>query len=234
MLRHKKFLIVEDEPLIAAHLKTILASFECNNIAIAYDTADALTALAVFKPDMVLLDINLSNKPDGIDIASHINSNIKVPFIFVTAYSDAKTLSNAITQHPAAYITKPFKQADILAAIQLVFIKNPQLSKEYFNFKDGAEWVRLQTTTITHIESSGNYIIIYTIDKKYTLRNSLAWALEHLPEATFVKVHRGFIVNTHHIKELTIQHIKVSNTTIPISRQYKDCLLEKLHLANRK
>lgn len=234
MLRNKKLLIVEDEVLIAEHLKTILASFECKSIQMAHTKYDALAEIDSFMPDIVLLDINLSDKHEGIEIADYINNTCKLPFIFITAYSDSTTLSQALAKHPAAYITKPFKQADVLAAIQLVFLNNPQLSKDYLNFKDGTDTVRLNTHKITHIEGAGNYIIIYTTEKKYTLRNSLAWALENVPKDIFVKVHRAFIVNINHINELTIQQIKVNNTTIPVSRLYKDELLKKFKIARTK
>ncbi len=234
MLRNKKLLVVEDEVLIAEHLKTILASFGCKSIQMAHTKHDALAEIDSFMPDIILLDINLSDNHEGMEIADYINHTCKLPFIFITAYSDSPTLLLALAKHPAAYITKPFKQADVLAAIQLAFLNNPQLSNSYLSFKTGADLVRLNTNKITHIEGSGNYIVIYTTEKKYTLRNSLAWALENLPNDIFVKVHRAFVVNINHVNELTIQQIKVNNTTIPVSRLYKDELLEKFKISRTK
>lgn len=234
MLNVHKILIVEDEALIAAHLQTILEELNCTNIVVV-DTKDAaISTIDTLKPDITLLDINLSGNMEGIAIADYINKTCQLPFIFITAYADATTLSTALLKHPAAYITKPFKQADVIAAIQLVFLNSPKPKKEYLVFKANETLIRLNITAITHIEATGNYIVIHTKAKKFTLRHPLAWALENLPVHSFIKVHRSFVVNINHIQELNYHEVKVDNTTIPLSRIYKDALHEKLKLSRKK
>ncbi len=228
MLKDKSVLIVEDELLIATHLKTIIASFECKKIELAHTKKTAIAAFENFKPDLIILDINLENKNDGVELAAYINQTTKVPFIFVTAYSDMQTLTKALTQHPAAYITKPFKQTDVLAAIQLVFINNPNLNKVYINFKYGSEFVRLATSEIHLVKREGNYIKIYSATKKYLLRNSIDWVLDKLPEDIFLRVNRSIVINLFCIDKHTSEYVSVQNIQIPISRKIKHRLLEKI------
>jgi DNA-binding LytR/AlgR family response regulator len=234
MLAGKKILIVEDEAIIAEHLRMILEQYEATHIEWADTKEAAIKAINDGKPDISLLDINLSGKTEGIDIAQYINTTHKHPFIFITAYSESTLLTLALEKHPAAYITKPFKQADVIAAIQLALVYKPTATKEHLVFKNGDVVVKLNSNQITHIEASGNYIIIHQQQQKYTLRHTLAWALEHLPEADYLKVHRAFIVNINHIKEFNYHELKIGATTIPLSRLFKVALTEKIQLAKKK
>lgn len=228
MLEDYSILIVEDELLIATHLKAIIESFKCKKIELAHNKQMALACLEKFKPDLILLDINLEKKHDGIEVAAHINQTLKTPFIFITAYSDSLTLAKAINQFPAAFITKPFKQVDVLAAIQLIFVNNEKLKKGFLKFKYGNEWVSLNVNTISHVESSNNYIILFTPNKKYTLRHSLHWAEECLPNNIFVRIHRTYLININHVSHLKENQIQISNYTLPVSRSFKNNLIEKM------
>jgi DNA-binding LytR/AlgR family response regulator len=233
MLDGNTILIVEDEALIAEHLKTILEQLNCASIEVVDTKEAAISTIDSLKPDITLLDINLAGHMEGIDIADYINTTCQLPFIFITAYADATTLNKALIKHPAAYITKPFKQADVIAAIQLVFLNNTKPKTAYFVFKSGEVTVRLNTTAITHIEATGNYIVIHTKEKKFTVRHSLSWALENLPVMSFIKVHRSFIVNIHHIQTFNSHELKVAQTIIPLSRLYKEDLQQKINVTKK-
>jgi len=227
MLDGNTILIVEDEALIAEHLKTILEQLNCASIEVVDTKEAAISTIDSLKPDITLLDINLAGHMEGIDIADYINTTCQLPFIFITAYADATTLNKALIKHPAAYITKPFKQADVIAAIQLVFLNKTKQKTAYFVFKSGELTVRLNTTAITHIEATGNYIVIHTKEKKFTVRHSLSWALENLPAMSFIKVHRSFIVNIHHIQTFNSHDLNVAQTIKPLSRFYNKNLKKK-------
>lgn len=71
-----------------------------------------------YNPNIVLLDINLEDEVNGIEIAEYINEHHKIPFIYLTSYSDSDTFNKAKT-NPMAYITKPFKKSDIYTNIEL-------------------------------------------------------------------------------------------------------------------
>ena len=75
--------------------------------------------LILDKYDLVLLDINLEGEMDGIDIAKVINNNYKIPFIFITAYSDLATIERAKHTEPCAYVVKPYRKNDLLASITI-------------------------------------------------------------------------------------------------------------------
>lgn len=152
MLSTKKILIIDDEVLIAEHLKSIILSFDCKQIQLASNVKDALQMIDFFKPDLILLDIRLEKKFEGIDFALHLNEVYKIPFIYITAFSDKQTLSRALQTHPAAFITKPFRVPDIYAALSLVFINNPIANNDFIQFKYLKEHIKLATKNISFIE----------------------------------------------------------------------------------
>ena len=114
-----KILIVEDEPAIAENISLYLNNFDFEVSGIAYDSEDAFEQLQANTPDAVILDINLDSDKDGIDIASHINQQYGIPFLFLTAYADARTVDRAKQVLPAGYIVKPFNDSTLLASLQI-------------------------------------------------------------------------------------------------------------------
>ena len=65
------------------------------------------------KPDMILMDIKLKSKKDGIETADEIFRKYKIPVIYLTAYSDEDTLERAKRTQPYGYIIKPFEEKEI-------------------------------------------------------------------------------------------------------------------------
>lgn len=114
-----KVLIVEDEPVIAENVAVYLDNHDFEVSGIAYDSDEALEQLKTNTPDAVILDINLDSVQDGIDIAGFINQTLRLPFLFLTSYSDKDTLSRAKEVKPAGYIVKPFNEKTLLATLEI-------------------------------------------------------------------------------------------------------------------
>lgn len=211
----KTILIVDDEVLIAEYLKETLHAMGYQHVILAYDKAQALDLFKKFRPDLLLLDIRMQGQTDGIAIAEYVASQGDTPFIFITAHSDQEILGAALRTRPAAYLTKPFKKVDIQAAILLA--TNDKRLKNLV-FKDGYTTVVLPCYEVYYIESDGNYIGIVTANRKYTIRNSLAWCMEQLPEKQFKRIHRSFIVNMREVEKADSRHVFIRGRAIPKSR----------------
>jgi two-component SAPR family response regulator len=96
-------LIVEDDLLIAEMLKEMLLDLSYNVVKITKNYTQAVNELSVNNSiDLVFLDINLSDSKTGVDIAHQINNNSKVPFIYLTSYSDPKSIIEASATLPEA------------------------------------------------------------------------------------------------------------------------------------
>lgn len=212
-----KILIVDDDAMIAEYLKEILIELNYSNIVIAYSQSEAIETIKKFKPDVALLDIRLDKHTEGIDLAGIINNSYKIPFIYITAHSDKEIIHKAVQTKPLGYITKPYKNMDVYAALQLVNVMVPNS----FEFKDGYTNIKLLCSEILFVKSDDKYIEITTADKRYTLRNSLEWFLNEIDSTEFVRVHRSYVVNKNNISAHTTKEILINNIKIPVSRGFK-------------
>lgn len=213
-----RILIVEDEVLIAEYLKDILYSFGFEQVQLAHTIPQVKDVIALFNPEIILLDIRMENERTGISIAEDMCRQQGIPFIYITAHSDEQTMLAALATKPAGYITKPVKKADVYAAISILMNDREQRAEKYFVFKDAHASVRLASSDILYIKSKGNYTEIATGNKKYIVRQSLGTSIEQLPKDQFIRVHRSYIVNQAKIDKSTARHVYVNGIAIPVSR----------------
>ena len=118
-MENYRVLIVEDEVFIAEDLRMAIEDLGYDVCEVCYDSESALDAVYRFRPDMVLLDINIEGTLDGIDIARILESNYDIPYLFITALSDSLTIDRIKDLDPLAYIIKPFKEEDLRVSISI-------------------------------------------------------------------------------------------------------------------
>ncbi|MBE9092889.1 bifunctional diguanylate cyclase/phosphodiesterase [Tychonema sp. LEGE 07203] len=115
----KKILIVEDESIIAEDISDSLISLGYKITAIVYSGEEAIESAKEFRPDLVLMDVNLQGEIDGITAAEEIRSHFQIPVVYLTAYADENTLRRVNTTKPFGYIVKPFEEKNLHTTIQL-------------------------------------------------------------------------------------------------------------------
>jgi signal transduction histidine kinase len=118
-----KILIVEDEVIVAMDLKVTLVSMDHNVIGIANDFDSALYLIEKEKPELILMDINISGNIDGIETAEHVNERFKVPVVFLTAYSNPSVLKRIKKVVAYGYLLKPFNDQELKTVISIAFDK---------------------------------------------------------------------------------------------------------------
>lgn len=118
-----RILVVEDEAVIALRLQKRLKEMGYDVPDIAYSGEDAVEKAGRLRPDLVLMDIMLPGKLDGIDAAKIVKAEFDIPVIFLTAFSEDKILKRAKQAEPFGYLLKPFQDRDIKAAIEVALYK---------------------------------------------------------------------------------------------------------------
>ena len=120
-----RILIIEDEALQAQSLKEALEERGYEVTAVANNLKDALGYYYAQKPDIVIVDVYLNGKPDGIVFAQRINENkfTLKPFAFLTSSIDRKTFEQARITNPYCYLIKPFNVLELEFAIELAIEK---------------------------------------------------------------------------------------------------------------
>jgi two-component system response regulator LytT len=213
-----KILIVEDEVLIAEHIKDYLTGFGFSQIYMAHTKKLALHSLEKIQPDLVLLDLHLQHPKDGLDIAKILDEKENMPYIFITANADMLIIQEAIHTKASGYITKPVKKADLFASIQIALKVNSKPDNSFLLIKEHNTNVKISYDEILYIESNSNYINIFTRTQKIITRQSLDWAEQELPENQFMRIHRSYIINIRAVQRTNSKSVFIGEIEIPISR----------------
>ncbi|HWK44267.1 MAG TPA: diguanylate cyclase [Stellaceae bacterium] len=115
-----QILIVEDERIVALHLRQRLAKFGYEVTATVASGAQALREIHRKNPDVILMDIHIDGAIDGIETTRSIPPELRIPVIYLTAYSEEATLERARGTRPYGYLVKPFSDRELHATIQMV------------------------------------------------------------------------------------------------------------------
>lgn len=147
-------LIVEDEGIIAQGLKSQLESLGYNIIGIASSGSEAIKKVKKTRPDIILIDINLNGKIDGVETSKRISRILDIPVIFITANSDEATLRRAKIAKPFGYLIKPVEKRELHTTIEIALYRHKLEQK----VKDNEE--------IFHAISSSIKDAVILIDEK--------------------------------------------------------------------
>ena len=210
-----KAIIIEDEPLSAAELRTSLAEVApyIEVVATASSVAEAVETIARADHDLIFMDIHLEDG-SGFDIFER--ADISVPVIFITAY-DSYALK-AFENKGIDYLLKPFGLDDLRRAIDKLGLlsgggsasaehgaptQTPPVYQERFLVHMGARMKSVTTAEIAYFMADGKYLHLMTHDgKDYILDRSLTDVGEKLPPNLFFRINRRFIISFDAIREM--------------------------------
>ena len=228
--------LVEDEMIIAKSIVSTLQALQYQVIEPAASYKEALVMIDTLKPDLLLLDINLGGKKDGIDVALYARENCSLPIIFLTANSDKETIQRAKEVKPNAYLVKPFNKEDLYASIEIA-INNFQYNQQQeinqnptILFKEGHDFVTVELNKIMFIESETNYLKVYIENKRTVLiRSTITDVLKMLPSQHFTLIKRGIIINHKYIKKIAFDSVELLSVSFKMAPANKKELLTKLN-----
>lgn|GEM_PF-1604793 len=118
-MNNKRILIVEDEAVVALNIRTALEEMGYDVVANVDTGEAAIGKIAIHRPDLILMDIQLAGVMDGIETAAKILRDFDLPIIYLTANSDEATFQHAKLSGPSAYLNKPYRRAELGKAVEL-------------------------------------------------------------------------------------------------------------------
>ncbi len=243
-------LVTEDESIVAKDIERSLTKLGFNVVGIADTGEKAIDLAEKFKPDLALMDIMLKGEMTGIEAAESIRMQFNIPIIYLTAYADDSTLKKAKITEPYGYILKPFKEIDLHTTIEMALYKHgkdSEVQKErdfLYNIvenkssddilfvKSNSRLVKLHASDIYFIEALKDYVVIHTLDARYTIHSTMKQIQSKLPDGKFARVHRSFIVALDKIATIEQPNILLENNKkmVPIGGSYKDDLQQMINL----
>lgn len=237
-----KILVVEDEILVSKDIAMQLEDLDYEVCQIATRADEALRAMEIHNPDLVLMDINIDGPYDGIETAEKVKAVKDVPIIFLTDLRDNETFERAKKIGPANFLSKPFNEYELSRHIDLAIhnasgeIEASQddettlLLKDYFWVKDGPSQKKIPITDILWIKADGAYSEIVTTDKPHKLSKNMRMVNDILDHPIFMKVHKSYIVNIEKVTAIKGSLLMIDEHEIPIGKTYLAAFKDKLTL----
>jgi len=122
-------LVVEDENIVARDIQNTLKHLGYIVTGIAASGEEAIQKAGATRPDLVLMDIMLKGYQDGVEAAQKILALHNIPVIYLTAFTDEKTLQRAKVAEPYGYVLKPFEERELHIAIEMALYKHRMTKK---------------------------------------------------------------------------------------------------------
>lgn len=229
-------IIVDDEKFAIANLKRILAEEapHLNIVAEAGDVDTACNAIKQYKPDVLFLDIELSDGT-GFDVVNRCTSYTG-KIIFVTAF-DQYALQ-AIKKDAFDYILKPLDRKEIQLCIEKLRIalsKTNEVAHLLVNDSEGQYIIEIPSICYCESESRYTYVHLNT-GKRLMVSKNLGEIEKQLQQYSFLRIHHQYLVNTDHIQSYISGRggilVMKNGTQLPVAVRKKDDLLHWLKNRN--
>jgi two-component system LytT family response regulator len=233
-------IVVDDEPLILEGMVSDLQTY-CTSVdvvATALHIKEALEKIRLYKPELLILDIQLHGQT-AFDLLDAINDS-SLYIILVTAYENYGI--QAARHGVNNYLLKPVSVGELTRAIKLIEDKRayqPKLQheneKDYLtiSYREFVLFVRFEDIVV--IEAKGNACLITTIDGKEHMASRLLKEMESfLPQESFIRVHQSYIIHSIYInKYIRTKYgdlLMNNGQFVPISSSRRQEVIERLGL----
>src|SRR5664279_361696 len=240
-----KILVVEDEMIIGAKISMYLSTLGYEVTGVLPRGEEVLSHVKQDTPDIILLDVHLKGKMDGIETAASIEQYFQIPVIYITANADNDTFTRARKTRPAAFISKPFKKLDLQRAIELTISRmaapqnlaitdtdtrneEPFILNDRIFIRHKERMVKIMIADILYIEADRNYSRIFITGKEYLLSLTLKTIEEKLPDQLFQRIHRSYFINLQQVEAIAEDHLIIAQRSIPVSESLKVNLMQHL------
>jgi len=191
-----RILVVEDESIIAAAISDDLVDLGYEVIDIVASAEAAISCADASCPDLILMDISLQGRLDGIEAAKQIQLRTDTPVVYLTSYTDEKTLQRSLDTNSFGYMLKPYKVRELRATIETALKKHNRqlvdrqaLEVEQQNTQDQIRYLAITAHELTNplaaiklsIDLLDNAIAL-TSDKKNRYVDRINTAVDSMDE----------------------------------------------------
>ncbi|MEH6408427.1 MAG: response regulator transcription factor [Leeuwenhoekiella sp.] len=240
--------VIDDEPLAIDIITTYLEKVGgMEVVAQCTNPLDAISILNKHRVDLVFLDIEMPNL-SGIELVKTLDNLPQ--FIFTTAYPQYAL--EGFDLNATDYLVKPIPFPRFLKAIARAKEKHESTNRnhqiyntplpvkeeipahsDFIFVKSEYENIKINIADIKYLQGLKDYIKIYTnsSEKAILTLSSFKEIQDKLPSATFLRVHRSFVVNVNFIKAVQKTKIIINEMRIPIGETYKDEVLKRLNIS---
>jgi len=232
-----KCIIIDDEPIAIRVIRNHLSAF--TDFEIVAECGNALEAMPIIsteKIDLMFCDIQMP-QITGVDFVRSLAHPPKV--IFTTAYRDYAV--DAFELNVVDYLLKPISFERFTKAINnfmevetthVVSTRETVLDKkeepDYIFLKADKKHYKVNLSDILYFESLGDYVIVFTVNKKIVTKERIGNFAGNLPPEKFIQIHRSYIVSISKIESVGSGFVEINKKKLPVGRNYKPQLNDLL------
>ena len=229
-----KCIVIDDEPVARKVLQEFIEEVDyLDMVGYAENPLKAMSLLDKHTVDIIFLDINMP-KINGIDFLK--NSKLNAVIIMTTAYADYAV--EAFGLDVLDYLVKPIAFDRFLKACnrakEAIKLRESNLTSassqpnDHFFIRCDNQIEKIFYHDLIYAEAMMNYVMLYTVSKKMMVYITIKSLEEQLPEHSFIKVHKSFIVNIQKIRSIEGNMLDVGIEKITISQNLRETVLEKV------
>lgn len=237
-----QILIVEDEMLFSSHIAMQVEQMGYQVVGEVDDSEGALAILSKKEVDLIIMDIHIQGRYDGVELAAMISGEYQIPIVFITSNHDDLTFRRASRLNPFAFLTKPFSDIQLKRTLELAMLQHEKPEGSAGNIRDdkqenGVLFIKKRNRIhkilkddIYYLEADGKYTRVCTKADFFLVRKPMKEIAEQLPANDFIQCHRSYVVNMRKVKSVDLEDdlIILEERTVPVSKREKDKLLERL------
>ncbi|AHM59446.1 LytTR family two component transcriptional regulator [Flammeovirgaceae bacterium 311] len=226
-------IVTDDEPIARRVLKNHLARVEGFTIAGECGTAlECFTLLQRQQTDLLFLDVQMPQL-NGLEFLRSLQHRPKV--ILVSAHREYAL--EGFELDVVDYLLKPVSFERFLRSLDKFrqrqvppgsIKEEEEKAAEFLYIRADRKTVKLVLAEVLYIESMSDYLKIHTLDCMYLTKEKISTIEQKLP-SHFIRIHRSFILNTRHLQAYTHETIEVAGKQLPISRSFRQEVLDKLN-----
>ncbi|MCD8540729.1 MAG: response regulator transcription factor [Leadbetterella sp.] len=226
-----KILIVEDHLLTAESIRKCLTRAGHEVTGIAKSFREAVDAIIEHLPEVIIMDIGLEEAPrGGIEVLQEINT--QVPVVFLTGKTDRETFLKATESGASAFLTKPFREEDLVFQVELAGQKIPKRRSDSFFVHDRGSYHRVNLKEVVCLLANKNFTIIHIKDRPEPLMSSinLGYFEKLLHPGNFLRITQSVIINEDYLVEIRGSQLLLEGIKTPLEiSEGKRALLKKRH-----
>ena len=223
--------ILDDDPLSRKILENLIEkSDQVELLAQFEDPIKASKEIAALDCDLLFLDMEMPGM-NGIEFIASVPN---IPHVIVVS-SKKEYAADTYNYDVTDYLVKPIDPNRFKLAVDKALeikesVKANSDQKDHLFIKKNKGFTRINFNDINYLEALADYVQINTDDERFTVLSTMKSISNRLPEDKFLRVHRSFIVSLDKIERLDENMIMIKDKSIPVSRSYRESLMQHLNL----
>lgn len=226
-----KAAILDDDPLSRKILENFIDKNPSIELVAQYgDPIKASEELPDVDCDLLFLDMEMPGM-NGIEFIAAVSD---IPQVIVVS-SKKEYAADTYNYDVSDYLVKPIDPSRFDQAVHKVVeisdaVKAQANQQDHLFIKKNKGYTRINFEDILYLEALADYVQINTTTDRYTVLSTMKSISTRLPQAKFLRVHRSFIVSLDKIERLDDNMIVIKDKSIPVSRSYREGLMQHLNL----